>query len=392
MKKNIRTKFFAMIINEIHLSYDHLDKILADKRLTNAEKKIIQCWNYLRKGQAKNILEIVETIETEYDDLVNAQKKLLTGISLIWEGNLKKALVMIKEATFELEEFEGIGNIYFIAVYNYFVCSLNLKNEKELNQSMNLLSIIPNLDEKQKITRLSCSFYFYNYFNDFKKARLCIKELEKVKDKMNDSIFMAYHTGKYMFYIKSEEYDLCFKVLDDIKKRRSFYSKSNYLFMRILLENFVNKTPIYAYERDFVDSPFLYNQIMVIKLLEESKPIEAKIYWNKLAFELPLVFSENFTYLGPKDIFSLCLKTHLKKDADTTFKLPEKKEDALILLLQKNNGCLSIETIYQKLWDEELLDKEDIGKLKKLVSRVRKNQNQNIKFKKGCYHLLKKVS
>lgn len=392
MKNKVVTKAFVGIINEIHLSYDKLEKVLSDKRLTQSERKIIQCWYYLRKGLPQKILDTVSNIETSYDPLVDSQKKLLKGISLIWLGDLKQALVLIKDSVSELKDYEGIGNVYFLSVYNYFICSLNLKNEKELDQAFLLLNQIKTLDEKQKISVLTCQFHYYNFKNNFLETEKSIEALEPVKAKMNESIFMAYSTGKYIFYIKTEQFKKCYSILDQIKKRRSFYSRSNFLFMKSLLENYCEDKPIYAYERDFKDSPFLHWQLMVIKSLEEGKKAEAKTYWKKLELQMPHIYKPEFQYQGGKDIFNFCLKKHLHHEIDENLHLPEKKEDALLFILQSSKKPIPFETLHQMIWAKEIGSKNDIDKLKKLVSRLRKNKEVSIAYKKGCYFLSKKAS
>lgn len=388
MNNKIKTKAFAKVIGEIHLSYDKLAKILADKRLTSTERKIIQCWHYLRKGQSAKILETLKNTDADYDNLVMAQKDLLTGIAYIWEGNLNQALILIKNASFMLSQYEDIGNVHFLALYNYFICSINLKNRKEVELSLALLADFPKKDEKQSITYLNCVFNYHSFCNEHVEAEKTIKLLDPLKKKMNDSIFMAYSTGKYIHFVKTEQFEKCYQVLEERKKRRSFYSRANYLFMRVLLDNYCKHIPIYAYQKDFKDSPFLFWQIMVIKCLEEKNPYQAQKYWDKLRLSMPNVYKRDFEYLGPKDIFSLCLKLHQQPvELEDKTVLPEKKEEALLYLLSKSKTSVTMDTIYQHIWGEEIVDKDDINKLKKLVSRVRKNKDVDIKYKKGCYYL-----
>lgn len=393
MNKKIKTKAFAKVINEIHLTYDKLAKILADKRLTSTEKKLIQCWHMLRKGEFAEILVTLKSVDADYDNLVMAQKDLLTGIALIWEGNLVKALELIKNSVFLLSQYEDIGNVYFLSLYNYFICSINLKNKSEMELALTLLSEFSGKDERQSVTYLNCVFNYESFCNNHDKAEAMIRELDQLKDVMNDSIFMAYSTGKYIHYVKTEQFAKCYEVLEERKKRRSFYIRANYLFMRVLLDNYCHKTPIYVYERDFKDSPFLFWQIMVIKFLEEKKIDQATAYWNKLRQTMPAIYQSNFSYHGPKDIFSLCLKLHLQVEDSVDFSnKPEKKEDVLVYLLHQSKSAITMDTIYQEIWGKEIVDKTDIDKLKKLVSRVRKNRNIDIKYKKGCYYIDKKAS
>lgn len=393
MTNKIKTKAFAKVISEIHLSYDKLAKILADKRLTSTERKIIQCWSFLRKGQSAKIIETLKNVDADYDNLVMAQKDLLTGIAYIWEGNLNQALILIKNASFMLSQYEDIGNVHFLALYNYFICSINLKNKKEMDLSLALLAGYPNKDEKQKLTYLNCVFNYHSFCNEHDRAEATIKLLEPHKKRMNDSIFMSYSTGKYIHYVKTEQFEKCYQVLEERKKRRSFYSRANYLFMRVLLDNYCKQTPIYAYEKDFKDSPFLFWQIMVIKCLEEKNHYAAQKYWDKLRLSMPDIYKRDFEYNSAKDIFSLCLKLHLSPvEMEEKIVIPEKKEEALLLILNKSKTSVTMDTIYQHIWGEEILDKEDINKLKKLVSRVRKNKHVDIKYKKGCYYIDKKAS
>jgi hypothetical protein len=82
-------------------------------------------------------------------------------------------------------------------------------------------------------------------------------------------------------------------------------------------------------------------------------------------------------------------KDHLTfKREDIDHKCQEgSKEKLLFGLLTQTKHPISKEMIHQLLWKKNLMDKQDMIKLKKLVSRVRSLYKLDVKFKNGCYFL-----
>jgi hypothetical protein len=66
-----------------------------------------------------------------------------------------------------------------------------------------------------------------------------------------------------------------------------------------------------------------------------------------------------------------------------------RKEKILADLIQNCSHPIQKEVIHQLIWGRSLKDKDDMVKLKKLVSRVRQLYHLDIKFKNNCYFLIK---
>jgi hypothetical protein len=385
-KKNIKTKAFAAFFEKIHDSYRNIKVEIQDKRLSHQEKKILQAWGFLRKNQFKSVFEILNNLDTQYDDFVEAQKTLLIGITLNNSGNSLAALGLIKKAIKDLEKFEDLGNIYFVALFNYFICSMNLSYKPEILQSLELLNSFENKNLRQTVYFKYCQFIYSMQFVQKHNFNELVKYLDKNQHEMSETIDIGYNIAKFMYFIKNEKFELGYKVLEQMKKKRSFYNQCNYIFMKSLLDNIVHDKPLYIYENDFIGNEFLFYQLMVIKSLEEANNERAEFYWSKLYQIIPHQFSKKFHYEGPSDLFKKSLEKYLNQTKHLEIgKLPSKKDEALVMLLQQSNGKLSIEQIYKLIWGSELQDKSDINKLKKLVSRVRKDKKLDIQYRKGCY-------
>ncbi len=391
-ERKIKTTTFVHILKDIHLNCQNIPKFLDDKRLTLAEKKILRCWTFLRRGEHKLIHETLGNIDTSYDELVDSQKNALIGMAYNNAGDPYKGAEYLRKTLEVLPRYQDIGNVYFIALYSYFYCSFNTKNTNEMAIVLELIKKFPHKNSRQETYYLHCLFNFHAFNNHRDQANAILKKLHHQTNLMSEPVFMGYSVGRYLFYIKEEDFKSCYAVLDEIKKRRSFYSKSNYLFMRTLLDNYVHNDPIYAYEKDFADDKILFHQMMTIKSLEESNRELADMYWRKLSQYNPKLFASDFTYNGPKDIFQLCLSKHLKPTTTEEIPidhLPKKKEDALVFILEKANHQIPMEELYQTIWQKNVVDKADIMKLKKMVSRLRQSRNLDIQYRKGCYRLVK---
>jgi hypothetical protein len=104
--------------------------------------------------------------------------------------------------------------------------------------------------------------------------------------------------------------------------------------MKLLLLNYTQDRPIYAYKEDFQSYPALYHQLMIIKHLESRQMMEARAFWNKLQIEFPKTYADNFKYLGSENIFSLCLEKYKPKHSNAPVSVDNlDRENALLKVL-----------------------------------------------------------
>jgi hypothetical protein len=389
--REVKTFAFHALLEDIHDNSKQIEKSLSDKRLTQAERSILKCWSYLRKCDYSAIYTTLEHLNTDYDAFVETQKNLVLAIAYNNDGRHLDAFRLLQSVLLELSSYKNIDKIYFLALYNFFICSFNLKNMVEMRICLGHMSTMA-LDARQTAYYLNCQFQYSWTNHEVEKAHELIEQLKKYKKYMSEAMSMAYAIGRFMFYFKFDEHDKCYAVLNEIKKVRSYYNQSNFIYMKTLLDHITKMTPIYAYARSFKDNMQLYHQLMVIKCLEEDQPQLALEYWLELQTINRFLFADQFKYNGSKDLFAVALSLHLEK-----LQRPELEkvifanhEDAVYYLLSHSHQPVSVENIYAFVWNEQMPDKLAMTKLKKLISRARVKYAVEIIYRKGCYLLLKK--
>jgi hypothetical protein len=155
----------------------------------------------------------------------------------------------------------------------------------------------------------------------------------------------------------------------------------------------VHDRPLYFYSQQFKVNHSLFYQLKVVQSLQKMDLPAAEVYWSKLRRLDPQTYLESFQLKDEASLLNLALKKYqshltvahnpMQLDAEVST-----KEKLLYSLLTQSGHPVSKEMIHQLLWNKPLLDKEDMLKLKKLVSRVRSFYHLEIKFKNGCYFAL----
>lgn len=389
----IKAKTFLNFLQNYSLNERELEKLLKDNRLTQLEKKILKGWVNLRKCNFEEIISDLEAMSTSPDTLIEAQKTLLLGIAYINKSESQKAIACLKQSL-ELHQPFQLKRQDFIILTNLFYAYFNLKNKLGMEQTVQALKAgqYEKAGEMFVINRIE--FSYLAYLGHYGEAEEVLEEIEK-SSFLKDNQLIYHLISKFDFFIKIDHYEGCKQVLLQIKKAKDYHIGANYKFMNSLLEHITHNRSLYVYERDFAGHPILWNQIAVIKCLEEKALDQAQKHWDYLRSISSETYAANFTYLGDKCLFSVSLEKNLNKSKGTEIKpilfSGTKKEDLLIHLLE-TSVSITKEELYFKLWGEYAPDKAAFNKLERMISTVRKNHPVNIKFKKGCYSLEKKAA
>jgi hypothetical protein len=131
-------------------------------------------------------------------------------------------------------------------------------------------------------------------------------------------------------------------------------------------------------------------QLRFIQALEETDLEKANKHWKDLTKMMPDVYQENFVFNGKKCLFSLCLNKHLFKTVRAQPIVRNENNslvDALYQLLSNSSSPLSKSYIYEYLWNEIPIEKEDFNKLERLVSRMRSEKGVDAISRKNTYSI-----
>lgn len=385
----IKVKTFLEALKLVHSDAKKAKKYLSDKRLTIAEKKILQCWFDLKNCEHQKIIEDLKTVITE-SDLVESQKCLILGLTYNNMGNPQAATEFLEEAFVSLEKYP-LPEHQFICAYNHFIISYNLNHAQKMKQGLKIMEKLSHqgINERQLLCFEQCKFNDFTFREKYDEAKKILAFLESKKEVMAEAVVMAHLISKFIFYLKQGLYSDCEICLEEMKQYRLFRDTPNFLYMRLMLSHLKNDTPLYFYEKDFKQSAVLFIQLKVIKCLEESHPQEALVHWNELKRIDPQNYGDHFKYLGQTSLMSLCLEKHKNKLHLEQIKKPSSKNkvEALLELLSNSPAPIPKDVLFQSLWGREMLERSDDEKLKNLIYYARKSKDHNIIFRKGCYSL-----
>jgi len=388
-KKQSKVIAFIEALHAFHTDFRKTEKYLKDHRLTQVEKKILECWLMLRDRDLNKILAIMPSLHVGYDDLVSSQRNLIWGMAYNNRNEYDKALPLVQKALEEIIPYE-VPRLEFNVVNTLFIVYLNLKDEHGMRSSLDHIEKLPAENVKQEICLLQCQFSYYAFIGKMNEAGKILDKIEDLSQEMSEIQVIAHQINRYMFYAKLEDFNGCESALQNMKRSRKFQASANFIYMRTFLDHLHKNKPIYVYQRDFDGHPFLFYQIKVIQSFEAADFKEAHKYWKLLMELAPHTYKHNFEYFGDKCVFSLALHKYRSKFEQNTGPLDVdgNKEEVLLTILKNSKLPVRKDDLYKKIWGTELLDKGDAVKLQKLVSRVRQKSGVEIQFKKECYQLI----
>lgn len=386
MKAIYNLKTFIKALDEVSQNPSLAKSFLEDKRLSRAEKIILNGWLILRDGKTNEVIESLKNIDLRDDQFLIAQKTLLLGTALNNKGECDQAIIHLKHGLKTLENFDCLHQ-KVIALNNLFIASWNAKDKEEMDNTLKRFSTLDLSMEEHLIMYSQCQLNFECLLGQFEKAQNTLNKLKNLKDKMSENQKMNFCLDQFDFYIKTENFQKASDILEELKLCTKFYLTLNFKFMKELLAHLTSNSPIYLYENDFKGHPNLYYQMLVIKNLEMNELHMAEEAWNELMLINPKVYKFDFDYSGDKCLFSLCLDKNLNKKS-LSVNLYASKEQTLLSMLLSSKVPLNKEFIYERIYQEKLQTKDDLKKLSQLISSLRKKVDGEIKTKKGCYYFI----
>jgi hypothetical protein len=385
----LQQKTFYKILVEFSLNPGRAKQYLSDKRLTLIEKKIIEGHLLIRNNQNQQALESMKLLSRSDLPFVEAQRKLLMGHALNNLSFFNESEKTIHESLEILNNFEA-PYFQFVANYLLFTVYSNQNRPDLMLETLQRLESFPLMSEGQTIKLLRCKFDYYSLV-DNEMAHKILDEIEPNKKDMSEGDIISQLVCEFMFYVKCEDLDKCEEVLKDMKNYRKFHITENFNFMKKLLSHLKVNAPIYLYGEDFKSTPMLYFQLKVIQSFEENNFSEVDNSWARLQNLYPGIYLPNYTYAGPKCLFSLCLEKHRGSAIETKIGLAKgeglSQLDILVELLRSSHSPLSKNYIYEYIWNESPEDKEHFKKLTRLISRARSEKGIEIKSRKGTYYI-----
>ncbi len=366
-------------------------KYLSDKRPSQQEKKIIQAGLLLRDNKFQTVIDTLSTFKS-VDLFVESQRLLMIGIAYNNRADYKNGISKLEES-YRI----GIGvrphQREFVTLYSLFISYVNTQNIEKLGEVLLSLKQIGSVGVTESIGLALCSFQFHLLSGELELAQEQCDDLSGLVKKMNEHQAIFYFLARMNLNLQAGNIESARECFTSLKIYRKYRTSSNFNFMKLLFEYLKNGKALYVKEQEFKDSPELIEQISIIKAITEDRADLATKSWLKLQKLNPKIYGNPFEFLGKENLFSTALKKSLqgfRLDKNLSEASGSNHEEKLINLLKNNNGPLSKEVIFEYIYKNKIIDKNDLLKLSRLVYKVKANYQVDIKTAKGCYVLIKK--
>ena len=218
-----------------------------------------------------------------------------------------------------------------------------------------------------------------------------VPAMEHIFPELHENQAICYLYDLFDLYLVENNAEMMEDVLERIKRSKKFKNPGHIKFMQTLLKFLDSGTPIYLYEKDFEEYPYLLNQLVCLQALEKGDEKAALLAWDNLQALYPALYPQAFNYSGPFCLFEKCLNKLLISQGDNSplvVDLTGSREEKLIHLLKSSGLPLQKETLYEALWGKTIDSKDDLKKLVKVVQRAREKFAVEIKSVKGSYSLV----
>ena len=384
---------FHKLLLDLFLNPKKAKKYHLDKRLTNTEKNVIEGFLKIRDNQNHEAIELLQN--TAASDLLFVESQRLYALGMA-ANNISQYQLAEKTIYASIEILKNLNQHYFhfSSYFALFWIYANLNEPQKMQSVLNKMESIPVVNDYQKRRLLRAQFTYFQKIQDNANALVYMAKLETLRDQFSESDSIYFLVDKFILLIQMEDLSQAYTVLEDMKNFRKYQLTENYKFMKKLLDHLTKNDPIYAYDKDFEQVPFLLHQIKVIQYLEENNFEMARRHWHCLKEIAPATYEKEFVYAGNKCLFSLGLAKHQDKlIAAPTIQIdPEaSKHEMLISLLTNSQIPLSGGYLFESIWGRLPNDKEDLMKISRLVSRVKTQNNIDIENRKGTYQIKKSL-
>ena len=391
-KKNRINKAFHEAFSLISINTRKFKLFLRDKRITHAEKTILKCHLALRDNNYKELWSLLENC-TPNNDYIKGHKNLVKAIALNNVGCFSKAIKLFEKTSYKFEA--GVDDKFiFLLNVNAFICSSNMHDTKRMSKYLQLSLAHTENSNREMFIKEFIKFSFYHSIEDIQAAKEILIKIEEREHQLSSSEYNTFLISYFQFFILIDDTEHAYKILKKMKNSKKYYLTENYIFMSSLLDFLTKSKPIYLREEDLQRTKNLFYQVETIKSLYQGDLENANRYWTKLQKHNPYIYKDNFIFTGKKCLFSLCLARSLdmSKEFELNINQSWTNLEKLKYIFDNTEGTISKEKIFSLVWNKEAVDKTDILKVSKLISKYKKQLNFEIKNMHGSYMIKKKAS
>lgn len=389
----LKHKAFLTALSLITSESRKAKAFLPDKRMTQQEKIILSGFLALRDFENTEVITVLENFSSQ-DPFVESQRLYCLGAAYNNLTLFKEAEIYLNKSI-ELNQFENGMNQKIACCQTLFTVYLNSYQLDGMEKVIGYLNSIRPAGKRLLLTRAYCEFSYTVQKKNFDEACKQISMMEKIFPELNEHQSISYLYDLFDLFLIKNNFEMMNEALERMKHFKKFKNPAHVKYMQTMLNFLDQGTPIYLYEKDFQEYPYLLNQMLCIKALEKGDKEEAISKWENLRRMHPELYFEPFNYHGPLCLFERCLeKLLLTEQANPIYAVEESisREEKLFHLLRSSHLPLQKEMLYEALWGKAVESKDDLKKLVKVVQRARDKFSIEIKSVKGSYALIHKKS
>ncbi|MCT4640701.1 MAG: hypothetical protein N4A33_00285 [Bacteriovoracaceae bacterium] len=390
---NRRLRLFDKLILKISDDVEYIKRNLRNDKLTNIEKNVLKGWLELRKSRYDEVLVYLEKIRLTPIKYFQGHGYLLLGILENNKGNFVYSIKAFEKAIDFFNSCDVSDEVLFYLDYNQYIAVSNLQDKQRMKKVLEKILKYNNTSIKQNLYTLQCQFnYDVAISNDrAEESRLLFR---KQMIHASDSLIASFLITEFRYYAATNNEDMCYDTLAELKKIRNFSISDNYKFMKRLLDFIFKAKNIYVYDYEFNLNKLLYWQLKLLQSLEEKEDMLAKKYWSYLKEKCPNLYGDFLEFKGIKSVFSIALKKLARQSGKSSFFVNDSLSplEKLFSLLVVQKQVLNKEGIFNALWNKPLETAQDEVKIKNLFARFRKKYPQKLVYRRGQYSVENDVS
>lgn len=390
-----------MNLNDSHLfikslksidDYNEFKKHKKSTLLSLNEKKILNCFELLRRKKYLEIQILISGITSNRTPLIEVCANYLLAISFNNTAHCDIALDFLKKSL-------GISIHLPYDFLNFRIARQLVTIAHNLNDSQMILKgveFLKKFSSDSKLDQIKIKQGELRYFLTIENLKECdniIHEIEASDAIKIEGYRESLEVSRFSYLIKKEDFQGARQSYERLKKMTKFLPRSNIIFIKTVLEFLVFKKPIYLKEHLIKNDFFLYHQLKILSALEKNDISIASKSWYILKERFPLAYGEPFKYLAGISLFSLTLQQLLKMNHSPVkleiFSTGKSISKTIIYALEIAQAPIGKEELFKLVFKHYPQDKEELKKIIRAIVELRK-KGYPIIYKRGCYLLVPK--